>query len=529
MIDSLEIIILLFELVFFAVISIIIAEMFVKVSMNYVSLIMGAVLGLLPVTTYDIRSFNPEVFMLLIVAPLLFFEGQATFLNVVGKRVKQIFQVTVIMVLLCAIVAGFSSYAIGKIGLPLAFILAAISTPTDATATQSVTEGLKIPRREGFFLKMESLFNDASGIILLNMAVLWYINGRINYRETLTDFILSAGGGIVISFIIAWIIVLFRQALLRSSYNSVNAQVIIYLMTPFIIYYLAEEFHVSGIIAVVCAGLVHNAETQRSRLANAQMVYMGTNLVSIITELFNSIVFVILGMMLVNIIKDESITYNSWIWITLGAILYLSNVIVRYIYGRIKFKMDNRAGWIFSLGGVHGAVTLSLAFTVAKTSVNSQDFSLVVMSESVLIILSMIVPTIIFRFILEKDVSDEDGEKELDELREEMIQQAIATVQKMYLAKNVKQSVIFDLKSQNQNTRTRDFVKEWRNAVRHPQYTEAEKEMERRAFINAFYQERQYLDMISQKEARYEKYVYHLYSEILLAESIVLNSEFVEE
>lgn len=446
MIDSLEIIILLFELVFFAVISIIIAEMFVKVSMNYVSLIMGAVLGLLPVTTYDIRSFNPEVFMLLIVAPLLFFEGQATFLNVVGKRVKQIFQVTVIMVLLCAIVAGFSSYAIGKIGLPLAFILAAISTPTDATATQSV-----------------------------------------------------------------------------------NAQVIIYLMTPFIIYYLAEEFHVSGIIAVVCAGLVHNAETQRSRLANAQMVYMGTNLVSIITELFNSIVFVILGMMLVNIIKDESITYNSWIWITLGAILYLSNVIVRYIYGRIKFKMDNRAGWIFSLGGVHGAVTLSLAFTVAKTSVNSQDFSLVVMSESVLIILSMIVPTIIFRFILEKDVSDEDGEKELDELREEMIQQAIATVQKMYLAKNVKQSVIFDLKSQNQNTRTRDFVKEWRNAVRHPQYTEAEKEMERRAFINAFYQERQYLDMISQKEARYEKYVYHLYSEILLAESIVLNSEFVEE
>ena len=502
MIDSLEIIILLFELVFFAVISIIIAEMFAKVSMNYVSLIMGAVLGLLPVTTYDIRSFNPEVFMLLIVAPLLFFEGQATFLNVVGKRVKQIFQVTVIMVLLCAIVAGFSSYAIGKIGLPLAFILAAISTPTDATATQSVTEGLKIPRREGFFLKMESLFNDASGIILLNMAVLWYINGRINYRETLTDFILSAGGGIVIGFIIAWIIVLFRQALLRSSYNSVNAQVIIYLMTPFIIYYLAEEFHVSGIIAVVCAGLVHNAETQRSRLANAQMVY---------------------------IIKDESITYNSWIWITLGTILYLSNVIVRYIYGRIKFKMDNHAGWIFSLGGVHGAVTLSLAFTVAKTSVNSQDFSLIVMSESVLIILSMIVPTVIFRFILDKDVSDEDGEKELDELREEMIQQAIATVQKMYLAKNVKQSVIFDLKSQNQNTRTRDFVKEWRNAVRHPQYTEAEKEMERRAFINAFYQERQYLDMISQKEARYEKYVYHLYSEILLVESIVLNSEFVEE
>ncbi|MFO5422589.1 cation:proton antiporter, partial [Salmonella enterica subsp. enterica serovar 1,4,[5],12:i:-] len=96
-----------------------------------------------------------------------------------GKELKHIIQTTVGLVILALIVAGFSLAGLGLVGLPLAFILAAISTPTDATAMESVTNGLEMPSTEGTFLKMESLFNDASGIILFNMAGLWYANGYI--------------------------------------------------------------------------------------------------------------------------------------------------------------------------------------------------------------------------------------------------------------------------------------------------------------------------------------------------------------
>lgn len=511
-----------FVLVLAAVVSIFLSQVFSKISVSYISMIIGTIIFLIPAIGTHVQNFNSDIFIGLIVAPLLFFEGQATRLNSVGKELKHIIQTTVVLVILCLVFAGFGVWIAAGVSLPLAFILAAVSTPTDATAMESVTNGLKAPKEEGVYLKMESLFNDASGIILLNMAILWYVNGYINYGETIVDFLISAVGGIVVGFITAWVMVLFRQILMRSTYNSLNAQTLLYIVTPLIIYYLAEVVHVSGIIAVVCAGLVHNAEAQRSRLTNAPQVHLGFDLVSMTTEILNSVVFVILGFMFTQIISREKFSYNSVTWVIIGITLYVINVLVRYVYSRSRLKFNNRSGWIFALGGVHGAVTLALAYTLAEFHVKTADFNLVLMSESVLIILSLLVPTIVFRFLLEKDATDDEIYDEVGKIRVEMVHQAIAAVEKMYLPDNVKQSVIFDLMAQKQRTKTKDFIKAWVDVVKHPEFTGDEKELEMRAFMNALAQERQYLDMISQSEVKYQSYVFELYNEILMAESLVI-------
>lgn len=512
-----------------AIVSIFLAQVFSKISVNYISLIIGAGIFLIPSLGSHVENFNSDIFIGLIVAPLLFFEGQSTHLNSVGKEFKNIVQTAVMLVILCLIFAGFGVWAAAGVSLPLAFILAAISTPTDATAGESVTNGLKMPKNEGTFLKMESLFNDASGIILLNMATLWYINGYINYQETILDFFISAVGGIVVGFAFAWVMVLFRQILIRTSYNSLNAQILLYVVEPFVLYYLSEQIHISGIIAVVCAGLVSNAESQRSRLTNAPQVHLGDDIQKMITEIFNSVVFVILGFMFTKIISDEHFSMSSLTWLVIGVVLYVINVLTRYIYGRMRLKFNNRSGWTFALGGVHGAVTLALAYTLAEYHVKSSDFNLVLMSESVLIILSLIVPTIVFRFILKRDVQNSEIDEEVAQIRVNMVHQAIDSINKMYLPDNVKKSVIFDLMAQKQRTRTRDFVREWVNVVKHPEFTGAEKELEMRAFMNAFNQERQYLDMISQSEVKYQDYVFEMYNDILMAESLIIGPTVTEE
>lgn len=512
-----------------AALSISLSQVFPKISVSYISLIIGAVVCLIPAISSHVENFNSDIFIGMIVAPLLFFEGQSTQLNLVGKEFKHIVQMTVFQVLLCLIFAGFGIWSFAGISLPLAFILAAISTPTDATALESVTNGLKMPKSEGTYLKMESLFNDASGIILLNMATLWYINGYINYSETILNFLISAGGGVVLGFVLGWLMVLFRQTLIRTSFNSKNAQVIVYVLEPFIIYYLAEAVQVSGIIAVVCAGLIHNAETQRSKLTNAPQVHFGVDIQDMITEVFNSVVFIILGFMFTKIIVDEKITVHSLSWLLIGTVLYLVNVLMRYLYSRLRLRFKKRSAGIFALGGVHGAVTLALAYTLAEEHVKNSDFSLVLMSESFLIILSLIVPTIVFQFVLKKDVPDAEVKKEVDQLRVNMVRHAITAVNKMYLPDNVKQSVVFDLMAQKQRTRTRDFVKAWLDVVKHPEFTGAEKELEMRAFMNALSEERQYLDMVSQSEVKYQDYVFDLYNEVLMAESMVIGPTVSED
>lgn len=517
-----------FILMLAAVASILISQIWPKISVNYISMGVGCLVFLLPALRGGIESFNADIFMGMIVAPLLFFEGQATYLNVVWRELRHIFQTTVILVILYLVLSGFGVWWLGGVSLPLAFILAAISTPTDATAMESVSNGLILPAKEGVLLKMESLFNDASGIILLNMAALWYVKGYIDYGKTLTDFLVSAGGGVIFGFAAAWVMVLFRQVLLRTSYTALNAQILLYIVTPFVLYFLAEELHVSGIIAVVCAGLVHNAEAQRSRLLNSPQIHLGFDLISLITEIFNSTVFVILGFMFTQILFDEHITSHSWNWVLVGVTLYVINTVIRYGYSRLRLQMNNHDGWVFALGGVHGAVTLALAYTVAEMHLKNADFNLVLMSESILIILSMVVPTIVFRWLLKKEVPNQDILAEINEIRLKMVHQAIETVNQMYLPDNVKQSVVFDLATQGQKTRTRDFVKAWLEVVRHPEFTGPEKELEMRAFMNAFAQERQYLDMISQSEVRYQGCVYELYKEVLLAETLIIGPNVAE-
>ncbi|MDN6253267.1 MAG: cation:proton antiporter, partial [Lactiplantibacillus plantarum] len=401
-----------------------------RLSVNYVSMFIGAGIAVIPFLNGLIEKFNSDIFIGLIVAPLLYFEGQNTRLNLVGRHVREIVSLTVGMVILCAVMAGLGTSLLAGVGLPLAFILAAISTPTDATATESVTMGRVLPQREQTSLKLESLFNDASGIILLNMAILWYVNGYINYSQTLWDFVYAAGGGIAFGGLVSGLIVYIRQLMLRSKLNFINNTYnngtplkVIYLMTPFVLYFGAEALGVSGIIAVVFAGLVHNAEGERSALANPQLASDIYQLIGLLSDILNSVVFIVLGIMLLRTALDHSVSYNgSLIWIVIGVILYVVNLLARYGYVRLIHHVSNREAWVFALGGIHGAVTFALAFTVAETQVKTTDFNLVLMSESLLIILSLLVPTIVFRWLLPKIKTDTDGAAKMAVIREQMIE-----------------------------------------------------------------------------------------------------------
>lgn len=474
-----------FTLAIAAAISIIIAQAIDKVSVNYISMIIGIIIGLIPFLNQQIASFDSEIFMELIVAPLLFFEGQKTRIHNVGRRIKEIIGLTIIMVLLALIASGKLTSA----------------------------------------LKAESLFNDASGIILLNMSLLWFANGYINYGQTIQDFCISSIGGAILGFAVAWVIIIFRQTLVRSRFNSLNAQNLIYILTPLALYALAEHLHVSGIIAVVVAGLLHNAESQQSLLLNSRQVHMSQDLQNLISDIFNSMVFIILGLMMVRISRNKLFNGDLAKWIIVGIIVYLANLLVRYLYGRLIIRYDRRESIVFSLGGIHGAVTLALALTISVDFLGSQSYNLVIMSEAVLIILSMLVPTIVFQFILPHNVSDEEAHIVMDKIRSEMVKRALVAVHKMYLPQRVKRHVIYTLLNQKRVVKTREYIRVLLKTIDQPNLSKSEQYLQRLAFFRAFAIEREYLEMIGQKEGKYRTYILNLYNDVLLAESLIIEPE----
>lgn len=518
-----------FIMVIAAAVSILVGQLLPHVPTNYISLLIGIGLFFIPMHRLSLRAFDAETFLGIVVAPLLFFEAQATRIDRVSKAFRQILQMTIILVILCFVVAGLGVWSLGGVGLPLAFIFAAISTPTDATALSSVTEGLRFPRRPGAQLKLEALFNDASGIILLNMALLWYVNGGVSVGQTLGSFLWTAGGGIVFGLIGGVIVILIRQSLLRSPYNALNAQELIYFFAPIVLYFVAERLHVSGIIAVVAAGLLHNAEMQRSRLINPPQIHFGFDLVNLVSEVFNSVVFTVLGYLIAEIVSDSHSVGELTQALSIGPVLYAAGLVIRYGYQRLAMHASRHAAVVFALGGVHGAVTLALAFFVATIPTQAGTFDLVMLATSVLILLSLLVPTIVFHLILPKATGEAAVLAETTRLREEMVQRATAAVNKMYLPAPVKKSVLYDLTTQRDTTRTKDFVRAWSWAARYPEFTGEEKELEMRAYMAAFARERAYLDAVSQSEVKYQRAVYDLYNEVLLAESLIVGPNVFDE
>nr|WP_168180694.1 MULTISPECIES: cation:proton antiporter [Lactobacillus] len=508
-------------------------QFFKTVSVNYISLILGLILAIIPITDQYVEHFNSEVFMIMIVAPLLFFEGQQTSLHNVLRSWKAIVDLTVIMITLATVIAGFSLKFLLAFSLPLSFILAAISTPTDATAMASVTHGLKLPKRVAYFLKNESLFNDASGIILLNMATSWYISKNLNLGNTLSSFLISALGGIIFGFISGTITVFIRQKIIRVNFNyTSNGNVAIqlfYLLTPIVFYFLAEELKVSGIIAVVVMGLIYNAEAQRSQLINAKIIYDSKIITNWLTDILNGIVFIILGIIIVRTVKEDIPNIQTLEALAAGVILYLVNVLVRYVYtaylGKKRVHINRKEAWIFAFGGVHGAVTFALAYTLAEASINPADFHLILVSETVLILLSMIVPTILFKFMLTPAKADRDQETEIKRIRSEMVAYALKQLDQIYLPKRLRKQLNFDLHAQINETSMRDFLREMKYTVKQRNLSPDELEFRDEVYRYAFRQERNYLGQIAQQENEYRAVFRKLYREILTAEILFLNAD----
>ncbi|MCJ8185727.1 cation:proton antiporter [Lactiplantibacillus pentosus] len=295
----------LFVVLVAVAVSELIARLLPRISSTYFNLLFGIILAAWPMTSRYIPEFDNEFFMIVILAPLLFFEGQRTQILQVQQRLKQIIGTAGILAIISAVVITMILPNLFNMTFPLALIMVAISTPTDATALESVIGGRAFPRSSHEQLTLESLFNDATGLVLLQAGIIWWQTGHFNFLQNAGTLLYAAGGGALIGFMIALLFMVIRQWLLRTSINAIYAQNLVYLLTPIIIYILAEAIGVSGIIAVVIAGLVNNSEANRSRFSSPRQMHLGLNLVNFLTSILNGMVFVILGLNLERIFTSQ--------------------------------------------------------------------------------------------------------------------------------------------------------------------------------------------------------------------------------
>ncbi len=433
-----------------------------KVPKAFWQILAGIILALIPGTLSQIH-LEPDLFLMLIIAPLLFYEGQHTQARLISKNFSAIIRLAGILAIVTVVMLGFTEQALLHWALPLAVGLAAIVTPTDATALDSVTSTVEMPAGIKRALNLESLFNDASGLVVLELALLWLNTGHFSFFEGFRQFLVAAFGGAIVGLILGALLVWIRQNLLRFQLDDSTAQIMIQIISPVAIYLVAEHvFHVSGIIAVVMAGVVHNEERAHMQFMSAQLNNLTNQVWEMLSQVLNGIVFVLLGLELVRVVEIfVDTTGTDWLaMVGMGILIYVVMLVIRYLSMIFSQKEDverfidpgqkQKDALVFAVGGVHGAMTMAMALSLPYVLNNGKAFPFrdnILLIASVVIILSLVMPLIVLPRLLPAAKAEFDT-ADFDKAHLEMVNLGIREVEQSQADPKTKTQVTRQLQGQ---------------------------------------------------------------------------------
>ena len=305
-------------------------------------------------------NVSPQLFLGLLVPPLIF---EAAF-HVKAKDLFQdlapILSLAIPGVLLTTFLVGGVLYWGTDFSLITALLFGSLIAATDPVAVEALFRSLGVPKRLQLLIEGESLFNDGTAIVLFNLMLTIAVTGYFNLGESIINFLLVSGGGLIIGFLLGLIISLaisqIDNSLIETTLTSVLA---------FGSYIVAEQFHVSGVLAVVAAGIVSgNLGPRRMAPTTRILVY---NFWEYAAFLANSFIFLLIGLQI-----DLNILFTDWQAI-LWAILAVLVARAASIYGLswIGPGVPMRYKHVLYWGGLRGAISLALALSL-PASLGSQ-------------------------------------------------------------------------------------------------------------------------------------------------------------
>ena len=361
---------------------------------------------------------NPELIFFIVLPPLL---SEAAW-NISFKEMKKWYRIigsfAFLVVLFTALaVAVVANQYIPGFSIALGFLLGGIVSPPDAVSAGAISKFVKIPKSTATLLEGESLLNDASSLIIFRFALVAIGTGQFIWQEAALNFVWMIIGGSGIGLLLGWFFVQMHRILPTDASSDIAFTII----EPYCMYWVGEEIHSSGVLAVVVGGLY---------MANRSMIFlnsasriMGYNVWESFIFILNGIVFLIIGLDLPEIvagIRSEGIPLRTAIGygLLVTGVLILARIIsaytamlATYLFRRSVFP---RAGsrrqkllipLLLGWTGMRGVVSLAAALAVPVTLNNGQNFphrNLILFITFIVILLTLLLQGLTLPFLINR-------------------------------------------------------------------------------------------------------------------------------
>jgi monovalent cation/hydrogen antiporter len=254
----------------------------------------GIALGFIPALPK--LPIDPNLILVIFLPPILYPAALLTSWRDFRRAVRPISSLAIGLVLATTLIVGLVlKLLVPDIPWAAAFAFGAIISPPDAVAATSILGTMKLSRRTVTILEGESLVNDATGLVLYKFAVAATLSGAFSATAATGQFVLVAAGGILAGVAVGYAFVVLHRHL-----RDPLIEIMLSLTLPYTAYLLAETVHVSGVLAVVAAGLVRARHAPE--VFSPETRLLGRSVWNLVVFLLNSLIFIIIGLQLPQIL-----------------------------------------------------------------------------------------------------------------------------------------------------------------------------------------------------------------------------------
>jgi CPA1 family monovalent cation:H+ antiporter len=316
-------------------------------------------------------TMPPDVVLIGILPPLLYRAAYATGLRELRRNLRPISLLAGGLVLVTTVGVAAVAHEISDLGWAESFVLGAVVSPTDPIAATAIGRRLGVPRRLIDIIEGESLVNDGTALVLLRTAIIAAVAGTFSVWDAGWHLVVSVLGGIGVGLGIGYLIRRVRRAL-----DNPPLEVTIAFLTGYFTFLPAAAFHVSGVLAVVTAGIYMGWYTPE--LTTVQTRLQGEGFWSVLTFLLNVLLFGLIGLQLRPVLDGLS-GHSGGSLVGDAAVIVLAVIALRilwvfpatylprWLFKRVR-ERDPTPPWQYpafvSWSGMRGAVTIAAALLV---------------------------------------------------------------------------------------------------------------------------------------------------------------------
>ena len=269
-------------------------------------------------------QLSPKLVFDLFLPPLLYPAAVFTSWRDFRANLRSILPLAIFLVLLTMTVTAYLFHALTGLPLAVGFVFGALVSPPDAVAALAVTKDLRVPGKIVAILEGESLVNDATSFISFRFAVAAVLTGSFSLGQASVQFLLVAAGGIGVGLVTGWLATQVQKRL-----DDPPVQTMFSLLTPYVAYFSGEKLHVSGILAVVIAGIYYG--WRAPRVLSGRMRLQAIPVWQMVTFILNGILFMLLGLQLPQVIR--ALPSGSAMAVAKVAVVVLAAIVlVRFVW-----------------------------------------------------------------------------------------------------------------------------------------------------------------------------------------------------